>query len=159
MYYQYSSPVNNVTEKSFERMTILTKYVSYNNSALINCHFATYGVHLYVKCVTHLTKFMKQTIFRIRHFWSIKYGFTLKQQYIKSSRVDKEIIPQKKRSYIDKTMQENEQFSYDIPVSHTAALTPWRHSSSRAKSAWFKTRSGVKSGFPEISRKLLMRSL
>lgn len=56
-------------KKSSEKMTILTKYVSYNKSALINCHFAIYAVHLYAKYVTHWTKFIKQTISRIQHFF------------------------------------------------------------------------------------------
>lgn len=55
--------INNALEKSFEKMTILTKYVFYNKSALVDCHsvkyaawaficnnfFFTHAMHLYAK--------------------------------------------------------------------------------------------------------------
>lgn len=44
-------------------------------------------------------------------------------------------------------MQENEQFSYYILISHISELTPWRHSSFRAKSAWLKKSFRCEFGF------------
>lgn len=32
-----------------KKMTILTKYVFYNKSALVDCHFVTHAMHLYAK--------------------------------------------------------------------------------------------------------------
>lgn len=59
-------------------MTVLTKYVSYNNyyNALIDCHFATKALHLFAKCVTHLTTDINSEFSII--FCLIKYGFKLK---------------------------------------------------------------------------------
>lgn len=48
--------------------------------------------------------------------------------------------------------------SHCFLLTKMAALTPWRHGSSRAKTAWFKSRSGVNSGFRRISRKVMVRS-
>lgn len=58
---------------------------------MINYHSITELVNSYAMCVTYLTKFIKQTIFPIRHFYTIKYRFKFKQQNIKSFRADREI--------------------------------------------------------------------
>lgn len=135
---------------------------SYNISALINCHFATYAVHLYAKCVTHLTKLIKETLY---NFPNLAFLFDKIRVFNSNNSILSHpgLIRKKKQSkkclYIHETMQVNGHFSYDIPVSHIAVLTPWCQSSSHAKSAWFKTLSGLKSGFPQRSRKLLARLL
>lgn len=54
--------------------------------------------------------------------------------------------------------KKSEQFSYDFLVFLTAALNSWPQISSCAKSSWFKNRSGVKWGFPQIYEKVLIRS-
>lgn len=48
--------------------------------------------------------------------------------------------------------------SHCFLLTKMAALTPWRHGSSRANTAWFKSRSSVNSGFRQISRKVMVRS-
>lgn len=55
-------------------------------------------------------------------------------------------------------MHENDRISHDFLVSLSALLTLWRHSSSRAKSAWFKSCSGVKLAFPKYEKYLCDRS-
>ncbi len=55
-------------------------------------------------------------------------------------------------------MQENKQFSYDILVSHIIVVDPVTPQFIPRQIGLIKNRSeGVKSGFPQISRKVLMR--